>query len=345
MKHLRWTTALALMGIAVIMVTGTLVRKVTKPTAPWGPSTPISTVLTAWTGSGYPHQLPEMTDAMVKQGKDIVFTGRTIGPDGKPTKIQSIHYVCTDCHNQKREDPDLTHLNPDTRLDYVIKNNMPFLQGTTFWGVVNRESWYNDDYVKKYGDAVKPASQNIREAIQLCSIGCSAGRYLEQWELDAVLAYFFSLEVTLGDLSLTDTDWSKIKDAQDGQQHPELMAWLKQKYTLKSPATFLEMPADLKSGYGPVGNPENGQKLFQHGCMSCHNPEGPSKYLTLNESNLTKDLFRSHMFRQNSNYNLYRIVRIGTHSMPGHKAYMPHYTLERMSLQQLEDLRAFIGTK
>ncbi|RMF22347.1 MAG: cytochrome c, partial [Bacteroidetes bacterium] len=32
----------------------------------------------------------------------------------------------------------------------------------------------------------------------------------------------------------------------------------------------------------------------------------------------------------------------GTYAIPGHKPYMPHYPLERMSKQQVEDLRAYI---
>ena len=39
---------------------------------------------------------------------------------------------------------------------------------------------------------------------------------------------------------------------------------------------------------------------------------------------------------------IYHVNRYGTKPMGGKKAYMPHYTLEKMSNQQLEDLRAYI---
>ena len=64
----------------------------------------------------------------------------------------SKYYVCTTCHNLEIEDPDLRVSDPETRLTFAKENDLPFLQGSTFKGIVNRESWYNDDYVKKYGD-------------------------------------------------------------------------------------------------------------------------------------------------------------------------------------------------
>ena len=36
------------------------------------------------------------------------------------------------------------------------------------------------------------------------------------------------------------------------------------------------------------------------------------------------------------------MVRHGTHPAPGHREYMPHYTKERMTDQQVEDLERYI---
>jgi len=41
-------------------------------------------------------------------------------------------------------------------------------------------------------------------------------------------------------------------------------------------------------------------------------------------------------------YSIYQVVRWGTSPLTGKKAYMPQYTAEKMSVQQLEDLRAYI---
>ena len=58
----------------------------------------------------------------INQGKNIVKTG-FLNPNSKnKTKKQSKHFVCTDCHNIEKEDPDLTESHPENRLDYAVKN-------------------------------------------------------------------------------------------------------------------------------------------------------------------------------------------------------------------------------
>ncbi len=43
-----------------------------------------------------------------------------------------------------------------------------------------------------------------------------------------------------------------------------------------------------------------------------------------------------------SKLSIYHIIREGTYSEAGHKEYMPLYPLEKLSHQQVEDLRAYI---
>ena len=88
------------------------------------------------------------------RGKEIVTKGFSSRPGGGRTKKQSKHFVCTSCHNIVREDPDLSNPNPQDRLIYSEEQGIPFLQGTSLYGAVNRERYYNDDYYKKYGDLV-----------------------------------------------------------------------------------------------------------------------------------------------------------------------------------------------
>lgn len=287
------------------------------------------------------HWIQNPTEEQIKQGKELVFVGRTTGPDGKKTKQQSRFFVCTDCHNQVQEDPDLTKSDPEARLAYSIEKEIPFLQGTTFKGIVNRETWYNDDYLKKYGSLVAKARNDLRESIQICSINCSSGREMEDWEIEAVLAYFWSLEWKIGDLNLSAEDKKTIGSAMTGGNKEEALKVLKGYYMQASPANFDEGPQNREEGYGLKGDANRGSQVYNQSCLACHSKEGPSNYLKLDNSKQSKKFFRSRMKGWNR-MNMYQIIRHGTYATEGHKAYMPHYPLERMSNQQVEDLRAYL---
>ena len=88
----------------------------------------------------------------VKRGEALIKEGFSTKPGGGKTRTQSKHFVCTSCHNLEKEDPDLRFSDPQTRLEYTDEKGLPFLQGTTLYGAVNRKSIYNDDYYLKYGD-------------------------------------------------------------------------------------------------------------------------------------------------------------------------------------------------
>ncbi len=285
----------------------------------------------------------DYTEEQVLMGKQLVLEGRTVGPDGKRTRYVSKHYMCTTCHNTQREDPDLSVSEPETRLDYVKTKGIPFLQGTTFKGIVNRESWYNDDYVKKYGEEiVGKAHKNLRESIQLCAVECAQGRAMKAWEIDAVLAYFWTLEYNLADLDLSPEEWESINEkAIDNEAKIKL---LKSKYLQKSPAHFFQSAADKKEGYpGLEGNPDIGKDIYELSCLHCHQQGGVSHYVLDSKALSFKDLAKS--IPKNSHFSLYQIIAYGTYAIPGHKPYMPHFPAERMSKQQVEDLRAYIELK
>ena len=126
----------------------------------------------------------------------------------------------------------------------------------------------------------------------------------------------------------------------DESAHEELRDELVALYTPASPATFGEVPEDKKQGYGLVGNASNGKHLYELSCLHCHYDHDVSAFV-LDNGKMSFRFLKSNINRS-SNYSLYEVVRIGTKAVPGHKPYMPHYTLERMSDQQLEDLRAYI---
>ncbi len=307
----------------------------------WNKSTPVSEALRTLGKDTAKHFIARITAEQVKRGREIIHEGSTIGPDGKQTFRQSRYFVCTDCHNTQQEDPNLRVSDPEARMDYTVEKDIPFLPATTLWGIVNRESWYNDDYIKKYGDLVIPASKSLRESIHLCAVECSQGRPLEDWETEAVLAYFWSIEITLGDLDLSQDDWKKLRTLNANEKNDEAIEWLKSFYLQKSPATFLEKPSSLHDGYSEEGNPESGRKIYERSCMYCHGENRVSKYLLLDNEDLTFNFLKRHMTTYDK-YSLYKAVRDGTYAIAGHKAYMPHYTKERMSNQQVEDLRAYI---
>lgn len=308
----------------------------------WNEETPLQEVLHQL-GENYPGHYLQPDSTLVNMGEELVKLGRTIGPDGKRTSYISKYYVCTTCHNLEIEDPDLRVSDPEARLPFVKVMGLPFLQGTTFKGIVNRESWHNGDYGKKYGDEkIERAHKNLRAAIQLCSIECSQGRPLEGWEIEAVLGYLWTLQFDLGDLGLTASDFEKLNSGRnDPAQVEELRTFVRSFYSTKPPAHFCNAPKDKRAGCnGLVGNPAIGKDIYELSCLHCHQPNGVSHYILDNSELSFRHLDR--MMKEDSHFSLYQIIAYGTHTVPGHEPHMPHFPLERMSMQQVEDLRAYI---
>ncbi|MCR9172997.1 MAG: cytochrome c [bacterium] len=287
------------------------------------------------------HHIRQVDPELVQLGEDLVLNGFT-ERNGKKSKRISSHFVCTDCHNLKREFSDLTSENPADRLKYAKANDLPFLPASTFWGIYNRTSFYNKDYVKKYGDLVIDARDSLQNATQVCAKYCSSGRYLEQWELDAVMQYFKSLELRIKDLSLNATSLKSLRKMGKLKQEEkeELIATIKNSYKLKYDATFLETMPREERKYGEGGDPANGELIYEESCMYCHGG-GRLTYLVLGKKKLDAQMFWSN--RQSySDQSLYQIVRHGTYSKPGRRQYMPLYTEEKMSDEQLNDLMAYL---
>jgi len=270
-----------------------------------------------------------------KAGEELALHGITKNRRGKKTKKQSKHFVCTSCHNTVKEVDDLRDANPQNRLEYAEKNGLPFLQGSSLYGIVNRSSFYNGDYDKKYG-------HNIREAIQLCAVECAQGRRLKSWELESVLAWLWTMELKMEDLNLSDQEYSDLNTAFNGDAHTQDKAidFIKSRYQQGSPATFTLPPDDRKKGYGLQGNPENGKLIYELSCQHCHKDKRYS-YFNLDNNQSTFKHLKKH-FPKYTRYSVYQVARFGTPVMGGKKAYMPQYPLEKMSDQQLEDLRAYV---
>ena len=291
-------------------------------------------------GEEAPSHYLDYADEDVKRGYDLVHDGRTIKPGGGRSKSISKFYSCRSCHNVEREDFDLTSVRPDDRLKYAIEYQIPYLQGSTFWGIVNRETWYNDDYVLKYGDLVRKAEHSLEESIQLCAEVCAQGRRLDSWELNSILAYYWSLQLKVSDLGLSNEEIEELNSLKASDSNEQLIAKIKSKYLRKSPATFSEVPEDKSAGYGLKGRPELGKAIYELSCQHCHKPYGVSD-VVLDDAKYTFQWLKKNM-TDPTKLSIYHIIREGTYSEAGHKEYMPLYTLEKMPHQQLEDLRAYI---
>jgi len=280
--------------------------------------------------------LPEK--ASVAVGRNIVHFGSN---KTKAMKQQSAHFVCTSCHNTEKEFADLRETDPQKRLDYAAENELPFLPGSPLYGVVNRSSFYNGDYEKKYGKLVLPARNNLREAIQLCAVECSQGRVLKNWELESVLGYLWTLELKMEDLAILAADYNKY--TLKSEDAADLIAEIKSYYHTDSPAHFVATPEDGKAGYGRQGDASNGEHIYKLSCLHCHEDQRYS-FFDLNDGKLSRKLLAKH-FPTLSYYSSYQVIRHGAPSHPGKRAYMPQFTSEKMSNQQVEDLRAYVTKK
>ncbi len=307
----------------------------------WGPNTRLSKVLNALGQNSRLHAVENLDSTLVEKGKALVTRGRTTKPNGKKTSRQSKYYVCTDCHNIQPENPDLSNPNPKDRLKHAIKQDIPFLQGTTLYGVVNRETWYNGDYQKKYGAEAKDAKDTLSNAIQLCATQCAQGRLLTEWEMKAVMHFLWSIELRLGDLDLPKTVMDRLEKAPtDSKSNKKLINKLKNYYYLASEATFADALKVEERKKGKTGDPELGKAIYEKGCRHCHKASGPTRF-TLDYSVLSFNKLFKH-FDDYKEHSIYQITRYGTSPRKGYRPYMPQYPLERMSRKQVEHLAAFI---
>jgi len=313
----------------------------TKSSAEWNSDSLIGDVLIALGDTKPDHARPNASEEEIKRGYDLVYYGKTTDPKGKRSSYISKYYMCTSCHNQVQEDPDLTKSDPEKRLDYLSEKGLKFLQASTFYGIANRERWYGGDYYKKYGDLVKPANKSLAEATQLCAKVCSSGRYLDDWELEAILAYYWTMQMKLSDLELSEGEMKDVLiSLEKGKNSDELVKLLKSKYLTELPVEFGELPQRMDLGYEHEGNAENGKKIYELSCQACHQKGGVSTVL-LEDDKATMKKFVNHLSK-NTDFNLYNIIRHGTYIENGKPRYMPLYPKEKLSDQQIEDLRAYI---
>ena len=284
------------------------------------------------------HHIARLDMDSAQLGEELIKYGQF---SDKSNKRISKYFVCTDCHNQVMISADPADESPQAVLDYGIENKLPFLPASSFYGMYNKQHWYNGDYQKKYGTLVIPARDSLYEAIQLCATACSQGRLLDSVEVRCIMHYFKALEYKMADLVFKSSEIDLLKKA---IIHDHILAReiIHSKYAETNEATFGTSEIPVIDGYQP--NMRNAEYIYEYGCLHCHSPERGITNFDLDTSVLSFRFLNRKMYRYNS-FSISHITRYGTYAVSGRKQYMPQYTLEKMSDEQLLDLIAYIQKK
>ncbi len=285
------------------------------------------------------HYLPFVHTDSAKMGEELVKFGKL--SDGSNSRI-SKYFVCTDCHNLQLETDDPADESPERVLKFSKENNIPFLPASTFYGMFNKEHWYNGDYAKKYGELVAPTRDTLFNAIQLCATQCSQGREMDDWEIRCVMHYYKSIELKVSDLVFTTAEYQKFRSGVISGMKKQSLDLLRSKYNQINDAHFGTSEIPKIDGYEPSF--ENGEYIYNGGCMHCHAVGRNITNFDLDDSQLTHKFLLSKKTKYNS-YSISHITRYGTYAISGRKQYMPQYSFEDMSDEQMIDLMHYIETR
>lgn len=298
-------------------------------------------------GEGAPeHRITDRSPEWVNAGRELVFEGSSVNPDSgiAGTRLSS-NFRCIDCHSTRPEQASILQVgNPETKLSYAIQHDLPLLPGSSFAGLVNHDSYYNGDYRKKYrfSPVFIAAQQHLKKAVEFCSRECSRGRDPEPWELKAMLAYLWSLEWRLGDVGYTGANLDDLKRrVSNSAEHSGVASEIKSRYSLTNPATFGEVPRDPKAGY-PMVRPadmQSGREIWSRSCLHCHVVGGSALPFIEDDPNTWKSL------DARFDVQIYHFIREGTEHGKGKRPYMPNFTRERLSDEQIEHLKAYIRSR
>lgn len=283
---------------------------------------------------------PEKGRQLLERGFAADFTGKV----GKPL---SSRYTCTSCHTIEREHFSASTVDAQKRLEYSDSVGVPFLPGAPLYGVVNRVMFFNDDFQTKFkGDMAatfrKAHIGGLREAIQTCNQVFAKGRKMEDWEIESILSYFWTMELKMGDLRLDSADLIKVEQAVNSDKDNARAVNILRRYYNEFYPSHLPEPLapEKRRKVSPVANSfTNGWRVYKWSCLYCHQHRRNSRF-ALDVNDRSFKLLKKN-FEANSRYSIYDLVRYHPGSA-GNRTGMPLYTAERMSDQQLQDLRFFI---
>ena len=164
---------------------------------------------------------------------------------------------------------------------------------------------------------------------------------MENWEIRTVLHYFKSLELKISDLKFSDQEIAQISKALVANNKKAIKI-IKSKYAQFNDAHFGTSEIPKIEGYDP--DLKRGHFIFENGCLHCHSAEKNITNFDLDMSALTFK-FLNNKKNKYSSYSISHITRHGTYAISGRKQYMPQYSFENMSNEQMLDLFYFIETK
>lgn len=284
------------------------------------------------------HYIEKIDLDSAKMGEELVYFGRLL--DHSNSRI-SKYFVCTDCHNQVLETDDPADESPKRVLEFSKKNDIPFLPGSTFYGMYNKRHWYNGDYDKKYGDLVKDTRDTLYNAIQLCATQCSQGREMDPWEIRCVMHYYKKIQIKVSDLKFSNEEYTQFSNLVT-VGNAKAIGMVKGKYNEINDAHFGTSEIPKIEGYEPSF--DNGEYIYKKGCMHCHAPEREMTNFDLDMNKLSFKFLYAKKDKYN-HFSISHITRYGTYAINGRRQYMPQYTFENMSDEQMLDLMHFIETK
>jgi hypothetical protein len=285
----------------------------------------------------------------VLKGEQLVTKGLTIDFQGKTTARTSPKLTCIACHTVEREHPIFGTMDPQSRLEHGDTTGIPFLPGAPFYGLVNRVAFFTDDYQSnfqhKHQQALVDGHRNIRLAIQACNKVYAKGRTLDNWEIESILAYLWTLELQMGDLKVPDTIVSVVERAISSNLNGSKAVNLMRRYYPEVyPATLASpIPPSERPEVSPVLNSyKNGKRIYRLSCLHCHAGKRFSSF-KLDRSQKTFKFLKKHL-DSDSRYSIYDALRYSPDSK-ANRLNIPHYTAQRMSDQQIQDLRFYIAQR
>ena len=280
------------------------------------------------------------------KGEQLVSKGMTVDFRGKNTLRTSPKLTCVACHSVEAEHPFYGILDPQARLEHADSMGLPFLPGPPLYGLVNRVAFFNDDYQRlfqhKNVQAIQDGHRNIRLAIQACNTVYAKGRTLEAWEIESILAYLWTLELKMGDLGVPDSVLVLVKESiRTNRANSRAVNLMRRYYPEVYPAT-LSPPLSMeeRQEVSPILNDyNNGRAVYRRSCLHCHANRRYAN-LKLDRSVNTFKWLKKHM-DSGSRHDFYDAIRYSPNSK-ANRSQPPHYTAQRMSDQQIQDLRFYI---
>lgn len=293
--------------------------------------------------------LSKQNRADATKGQQLVMRGMARNFKGKKTAKTSAKLFCVACHTIEKEHPKVGTMNPQTRLEHGDSMGIPFLPGAPFYGLVNRIAFFTNDYQQIFAHkdrvALTDAHRNIRLAINACNKVYAKGRELAPWEVESILAFLWTMELKMGDLQVPDKTIDIIEESiKTNVGNSRAVNLMRRYYPEIYPASLVApIPVEERNLISPVLNSYgNGKRVYKQSCIHCH---GGKRYANFNldQSQKTFKFLKKH-FDLPTKFSLYDALRYS----PGSKANKtnpPHYTVQRMTNQQIQDLRFYITQK